>query len=560
MVSADSELHLFRFLSRLRARLKGSRDADQALRSSLRATAEFFAASSACLAVLPAGERRARLGFFLPTERAWDVDLLTRFLTRERPVIPKELLLVPIHRRQRLWGALVLRRDDVAFAPGEHKTLLEVAQTISELVQQIDRERISEVRSSINRKIMEEIRPKDLFYQILHGLRSLTGYDHSAALFIADERADLLELVAEQVTWRKGKSTKIGFHLQVKPERRALIQPGEVCGFDRREDGWFQWIGPEAKDLAALLDDAAEASGPSSRAGGMLCGTVVTRDGVLAVLKITCRAPGGFGPYESELVKSFLPHLSVALQNSRRAETLQARMLEAERKNAMANLARGVAHDVNNALGAVLPLIQQIREDCDAGRIDPQVLAGDLQSIERSFQVCRRIFGGMLAFARGATRRPGQADVGRAIESAMAILEDGMERRLVRRELSVPEGLPAIPARQADLEQVFLNLLANARDAMPEGGTLALSARVVDGNVEVLIEDTGCGIPEKNLPLIQVPFFTTKPSGSGLGLAVCRSILFELRGKLELESQEGKGTQVRVVLPVVGRSVGERES
>ena len=86
-------------------------------------------------------------------------------------------------------------------------------------------------------------------------------------------------------------------------------------------------------------------------------------------------------------------------------------MLIAERKHAMADLARGVSHDVNNALGAVLPLVQQLREEIDQGTLDPAVAAADLAQFERSIQVCRRIFGGMLNFARGTARNPSEVSL-----------------------------------------------------------------------------------------------------------------------------------------------------
>src|SRR5207244_9726159 len=138
--------------------------------------------------------------------------------------------------------------------------------------------------------------------------------------------------------------------------------------------------------------------------GTLCCALRTAGDGVLGLLKVTARHAGWFGPYETELVGQFLPHASIALQNSQRTETLELNLIQAERKHAMADLARGVAHDVNNALGVVLPLIQQIRAELGEGTIDPSAIGGDLREIERSIQICRRIFGGMLSFARGGTQ------------------------------------------------------------------------------------------------------------------------------------------------------------
>src|SRR5262249_16186481 len=104
---------------------------------------------------------------------------------------------------------------------------------------------------------------------------------------------------------------------------------------------------------------------------------------------------------------------------------------------------------------------------------------------------------------------------------------------------------------QGDLEQLFLNLATNARDAMPKGGRLSLAARNAGDGVEVTIADTGCGIPADHLERVFMPFFTTKENGNGLGLAICRSIGSGLSGKLDIASELGLGTRVRVILPTV---------
>jgi signal transduction histidine kinase len=288
-------------------------------------------------------------------------------------------------------------------------------------------------------------------------------------------------------------------------------------------------------------------SGPHET--GMLCAPVATRDGVVGVLKVAARYTGALGLYEADLLRRFMPQASVAFQNSRRAETLQTKVLQAERKNAVADIARGVAHDVNNALGAILPLVQQLRDDCGSGEVDPDDLAGDLAEIEKSVHVCRRIFGGMLDLSRSAARGSGQANARRAVDGALAILEDGMKRRGIRCYFDLPEDLPVLPCNQGDLEQVFLNVLANARDAMPRGGELTVRLRGRGASVEALVEDTGCGIPKDDLERIHEPFFTTKPHGNGLGLSICRSILWGMHGKLRVSSKVGEGTRVRLVFP-----------
>jgi len=151
-------------------------------------------------------------------------------------------------------------------------------------------------------------------------------------------------------------------------------------------------------------------------------------------------------------------------------------MLTAERKHAMAELARSVSHDVNNALGSVIPLVQQMQDDVRRGKLDPSICSEDLEQVQKSLQVCRRIFGGMLSFARGGARRTRYGHVRAAIETALAILKNGIDRRGINLVVEIPDDLPPVACVQSDLEQVLLNLLTNAREASPQGGNLTVRA------------------------------------------------------------------------------------
>ena len=122
--------------------------------------------------------------------------------------------------------------------------LVRIAAVLSEAIHQIDRDRIRGVRDRIDRKIMEQIDPKDLFYQILDGLRSLTHYDHSSALFIRDESDGALRLVAEQIAWKKARSRRIGLRLPIRDADAAMLMAGRVYGFDRRDGNLAGLEGP----------------------------------------------------------------------------------------------------------------------------------------------------------------------------------------------------------------------------------------------------------------------------------------------------------------------------
>ncbi len=541
----DRELAFYRSLDTIRASLAPMRDPRKALRYALRAVGDVFGAPAGVTAVLRAGEERVTVLHAYPKRTDFDLELLTRFARVERPEVPEGILLVPVRRWSRPWGIIGFRRPAQPFDRTDRDYAQRLGELIAESILHMDRERMVDVRDRIDRKIMERLRPVDLFYQILDGLRTLTRYDHSSAILIRDNGEGHFRLVAEQIAWDKLKSDRIGLELPASDAVRGIMAADDVHGFDRRPDGWAEWTGRPVGCVAEWLDYNTD----GLCEGAMIAAPLAGRGGVFGVLKIAARHPGQFGPYDLELVERFRSQAAIAIQNSQRAESLHSRMLDAEKKHAMADLARGVSHDVNNALGAVLPIVQQMQADIRSGGADPSVFRDDLEQIHKSLQVCRRIFGGMVAFARGRVRETGHGDLRRAIDGTLAILRDSLERRAIRLEMEVPEGLPALSGSQNNIEQITLNLVTNARDAMPDGGVLAIAAEAAGGGVRLVIRDTGVGMTPEQLVQIQEAFYTTKSGGSGLGLSICRSLVWEMGGSMRFDSAPGRGTTVTVTLP-----------
>jgi signal transduction histidine kinase len=547
------ELAALKFLDGLAAHLRDVREPHKALRHALRDTREFFQATHGCIATLIPGRPEADLRFTVPKHADWDLGVLTRYIRHTHPPVQRDMLIASLRRRGGAWGALALIRPGRPYEREDRRLLTRVAAALSGAIHRIDRDRLLGVRDRIDRKIMEQIHPKDLFYQILDGIRSLTLYDHSSALLIREEDEPALRVVAEQIAWTKAKSSRIGLRLPITDDAAALLQSEQVYGFDRHGDRWQEWKGqPEsAAGLAALLDYNSDDAGDGEnlREASMLCAPLVTRDSLVGVLKIAARYPEQLKPYDAELVEHFRSQAAVAIQNLHRTESLRARVVTAERKHAMADLARSVSHDVNNALGSMLPLIQQMQADLRGGVVTPVVFAEDLEHVQKSLQVCRRIFGGMLTFSKNAARRSRYGHVRRAIETASAILKYGMGRSGIELTINMPDDLPEVACSQSDLEQVFLNLLTNAREATPHGGRIMVSVQSSGRVVEISIADSGCGIPAENLPRVLEPFFTTKSHGNGLGLSICRSVLWEVDGTLTIHSEPGNGTRVHVGVP-----------
>ena len=552
MLPIERELTALKFIDALSTDLAAVRETHRALRYVLRDVLAFYGATDGCIATLRPGRPEANLLFTLPKRIEWDRGLLTRYIRQGHLSVPRDMLIGSVTRRGGAWGALAIVRPGRAFDRDDRRLIVRVAAAVSAAVHRIDRDRLLGVRDRIDRKIMEQIHPKDLFYQILDGIRSLTVYDHSSALLIREDDHASLRVVAEQIAWTKAKSERIGLRIPLTDDTAALLQSERVYGFARHGDTWREWTDRPAGELARLLDYNIRegAAGESVREASMLCVPLVTRDNVVGVLKIAACYPEQLTRFDAELVEHFRSQAAIAIQNLHRTESLRARVVTAERKHAMADLARTVSHDVNNALGSMLPLIQQMQADLRGGALTPVVLAEDLEQVQKSLQVCRRIFGGMLTFSRNAARGSRYGHVRRAVETASAILKYGMNRSAIELKVNIPDDIPEVACSQSDLEQVFLNLLTNAREATPPGGRIVVTVRPVDSMVEISIGDTGCGIPPENLARVMEPFFTTKPHGNGLGLSICRSVLWEVDGTLRIHSESGNGTQVQALVPV----------
>jgi len=499
--------------------------------------------------------------------KGWDDATANAFLDLKRPELPRNEIMAPILIGGRAAGLMALRRRKGTFEPGEGRFLARLCRKVAHEAALREERRVNHVVDQIKDKTVRELRPKDLFYQILHGLRTLTRYDHSSAILIAEEDAARLVLHAEQIAWAKRKSDRIGRRIRVPRELRGTLQRATAIrwvSFARARKGAPHEPGAGARDdgsrdheaLARLLRWGGRGAEPSE---GTILWAPLQHDGeLLGLLKIAARRPGALALPEAAGVERVVRHLASVIHNARRALSMEERILEAEKKHAMADLARAISHDVKNAIGAILPLAQQAREELSTGTSKPDVLAQDLAQIEQSAQICQRIFDGMLQLARSESRPTGSASLSKALEGTLAILGARVKRAGVTLEMKIPDGLPEVSASLGGLEQVFLNLFTNALDAMPAGGRLKVQARHLGARVEVRIADTGAGITSEELKRIHEPFYTTKQEGFGLGLAICRSILWESDGGMTVDSQPGRGTTVSVVLPVAGDRSGAR--
>jgi PAS domain S-box-containing protein len=240
-----------------------------------------------------------------------------------------------------------------------------------------------------------------------------------------------------------------------------------------------------------------------------------------------------------------------------RAE-LERRLVQADKLSSIGLLAAGVAHEVNTPLAVISTYAQMLAKQISG---DEQK-APLLEKIARQTFRASEIVNSLLNFSRVSPSEFVAVDLNKVIRETISLIEHQFEKSQVTMELALDDATGSIQGNAGKLQQVILNLVMNARDAMAQGGKLTIQTSRQDGFVRAAVTDTGSGIPEHVLPRIFDPFFTTKsdPSftaqggrqGTGLGLSVSYGIVREHGGEIEVESTVGRGTRFILTFPVPG--------
>jgi PAS domain S-box-containing protein len=260
--------------------------------------------------------------------------------------------------------------------------------------------------------------------------------------------------------------------------------------------------------------------------------------------------------YEGERPMEAVEHIRDITEKVHQARHLH----NAEKLAAVGQLAAGLAHELGNALaiigGSVQVLLKQAADPCREG--------GEyLEAIHRNVAAADRTIRGLLAFARPQAPCLEVVDLTESLDRACLLLRGEFAKHGVQLVKQYAPDLPRIKGDMEQLQQLFLNLLFNAIQAMDDGGTITISTRlashlspvggeqpaVVAGSVEISVADTGRGIRKADLDRIFDPFFTTRQGGTGLGLSIAHRHVEAHRGRLMVESEEGKGTRFTIFLP-----------
>ncbi|MBU4310513.1 ATP-binding protein [bacterium] len=233
----------------------------------------------------------------------------------------------------------------------------------------------------------------------------------------------------------------------------------------------------------------------------------------------------------------------------RELRATQEQLVQSGKMAAAGRLAGGVAHELNNPLGGILGFAQAALLDT---KEDDQIYK-DLKAIEEAALHCKEIVSGLLNFSRQTKGEFREVDVNKAIEATLALVNHQTKLQNIEIVKDLSSRLSKVTGNFNQLQQVFLNMVTNARDAMPEGGKLFITTRNIarGRKVEATFLDTGSGIPEEHMDKLFEPFFTTKEPGQGvgLGLSVSYGIIKDHGGEIEMRNRKGAGVEFRIILP-----------
>jgi two-component system NtrC family sensor kinase len=256
-------------------------------------------------------------------------------------------------------------------------------------------------------------------------------------------------------------------------------------------------------------------------------------------------------------------------ERTRQLAEAQAKLIQSSKLAAVGELAAGIAHELNNPLAGIYAFLQVFAQTIRSRGLrelsveEAEGFQENLVHVEREIRRCKSIIGSLLTFARVSDKHFALVDLNKVVRDTLAFMQSNLSTSGVVVETHFMQDIAPIWGDSSELQQVFLNIVVNARKAMPEGGKLVVTTRADDENHSVLvsISDEGNGIEPEILDKIFDPFFTTSKvgKGTGLGLSISYGIIRDHKGEILVASTPGKGSTFTVVLPLAGEKAEDDE-
>ena len=248
-----------------------------------------------------------------------------------------------------------------------------------------------------------------------------------------------------------------------------------------------------------------------------------------------------------ELTQSF----NFMVQKLREQRQIEERLREAEHLSGIGQLSRSIAHEIRNPLNFISLSVDHIKEKYyPDGNKDAEKFGSLVSSIKQEIQRLNKLVEDFLDYGRPLKLNLQKVDIGKLLEDIIEIISAKAEAE----KINIIKDYNSLPMLNTDpdlMKTSIFNVISNAFQAMPDGGTLTIKTEQTDGTFSMLVSDTGVGVPENELSRIFDPFFTTKKNGLGLGLAMTKRVVEEHGGKVNIQSTPGKGSRVIITLPAI---------
>jgi signal transduction histidine kinase len=336
--------------------------------------------------------------------------------------------------------------------------------------------------------------------------------------------------------------------LSSKGSRRLLLEAEQQV-----EAGIVDWVIEEKKSV--VIPDLEHMLARTSGRNFVIVPLILQSEGIGIYMIHTEKPQQEFSNQDVQLLSVLANQAAVGVENWRNHRQLvkvneelksaQAQMVQAAKLAAIGELAAGIAHEIKNPLQVLMLHLELVQ----AGKPLPNWIEMFSKQVKRLSDITLRLMN----FARNVSDdvQMEPINVNKAIEDIVAMVQHEFTGSGIEFTLTYGEHLPPVTGNANYLQQVFLNLLLNARDAMPRGGTITVATALTGFHISIRIADTGCGIPKEIQEKVFKPFFSTKgEKGTGLGLAICSKIIGQHRGEIKVESEPGAGTAFTIFLPV----------